>query len=138
MHRRFLIIGAILAGLSVALGAFGAHGLERLVSSESVLTFETGVRYQLYHSFALVIAGILFERFANKWIAYAGNLFLTGIVLFSGSLYLLTILKITETVGTRGIGLITPIGGLFFIGGWICLFFGIAAKTALPHNPNGK
>ncbi len=121
MHRLFLNTAAILLALAVALGAFGAYGLKKIVPLETIGTFETGVRYHFYHGFALLITGILFERFNNKWIKYAGYGFITGIILFSGSLYLLTLLKATDTVELSKIGIITPIGGVFFIAGWIAL-----------------
>lgn len=130
MHRSFLITAAALAGLAVVLGAFGAHGLKQVVSQESVGTFETGVRYHFYHSFALLVTGMLFERFRNKWTRYAGFSFIIGIVLFCGSLYALTFLKATQTVGLSGIGAITPIGGLFFIAGWVFLAGGLSVKTS--------
>jgi len=118
MHKGFLRWAALLGALAVALGAFGAHGLKQIVDSDSVATFDTGVRYQFYHVFALVAVAILYERFPNKWMRWAGNCFLIGILLFSGSLYLLTALKATDTVGLRGIGVVTPVGGVFFIAGW--------------------
>lgn len=129
MHKSFLNAGAALAGLAVILGAFGAHGLKKIVPPESVATFETGVRYHFYHSIALLAAGILYERFRNKWIKYAGYGFMLGILLFSGSLYLLIALKATNTVGLSGIGIITPFGGLFFIAGWIGLMIGFNTKS---------
>jgi uncharacterized membrane protein YgdD (TMEM256/DUF423 family) len=125
MHKGFLRTAAILGALAVALGAFGAHGLKKIVPPETVATFETGVRYQFYHTFALLAVAILFERFSARSLKIAGICFITGIVLFSGSLYILTLLQATNTVGLRGIGAITPIGGLFFIIGWILLFLGI-------------
>lgn len=129
MHKSFLAIASILAALSVALGAFGAHGLKKFVPPESVATFETGVRYQFYHTFALFLVAILFQTFPGKLLSMAGWLFLVGILLFSGSLYALTLLKATNTVGLKGIGIITPFGGLFFIAGWICLLIGILGGT---------
>jgi len=130
MHKGFLIIASILGALSVGLGAFGAHALKQIVPEESVATFETGVRYQFYHTFALIAVGILFQPFPGKWLVWSGWLFIVGIILFSGSLYLLTVLKGTNTVGLKGIGIITPFGGLFFIAGWICLLVGIIANSS--------
>ncbi len=121
MHKGFLVTGSALAGIAVILGAFGAHGLKKLVPAETVSTFETGVRYQVYHAFALILVGILAEKFNLSWMTYAGYAFMTGILLFSGSLYVLTALKATGTVGLSGIGIITPIGGLFFVTGWILM-----------------
>ncbi|MDF2192541.1 DUF423 domain-containing protein [Paraflavitalea sp. CAU 1676] len=128
MHKGFLTTAALLGALSVTLGAFGAHGLKKIVPPETVGTFETGVRYQFYHVFALLVVAILFEKFPGDWMRWAGLLFIIGIVLFSGSLYVLTALKATNTVGLSGIGAITPIGGLFFIAGWIAMFVAIIKK----------
>ena len=121
MHKPFLITACILAALAVILGAFGAHGLKQIVPPETISTFDTGVRYHFYHVFALMITAMLYERSRKGWIKFAGISFIAGIILFSGSLYLLTILKATETVGLSRIGIITPFGGLFFIAGWIAL-----------------
>lgn len=126
MHKGFLRTAAVLGVLAVALGAFGAHGLKKIVPAEAISTFETGVRYHFYHTLALLAVGILFEKFPQRNIRYAGICFITGIVLFSGSLYALTLLQATETVGLRGMGAITPIGGVFFIVGWIFLFLGVS------------
>lgn len=122
MSRRFIQYAALLAALSVALGAFGAHALKKYVDAAGITTFETGVRYQFYHSFALLSVGFLYRRMPGKLMEWAGILFVSGIVLFSGSLYALTFINATETVGLKGIGAITPLGGLCFIAGWICLF----------------
>jgi uncharacterized membrane protein YgdD (TMEM256/DUF423 family) len=128
MHRTFLLTASLFGVLSVALGAFGAHALKRIVSVSAVATFETGVRYQFYHCFALFIVAILYERFPGKLMSWSGNCFLLGIVLFCGSLYALTALDATENVGLRKIGIVTPFGGLFFIAGWLLLFFAILKK----------
>ncbi len=128
MHKTYLSAAALLGALAVALGAFGAHGLKQIVPPETVTTFETGVRYQVYHTLALLFVAILFERFPNKWLRWSGACYLIGILLFSGSLYLMTILKATDKVGLGGLGIITPIGGLFFIAGWLLLFAGVAGK----------
>jgi uncharacterized membrane protein YgdD (TMEM256/DUF423 family) len=128
MHRFFLITGSLLGALSVALGAFGAHSLKKIVSPEAVATFETGVRYQFYHTFALLLIAVLYEKFTNKWLVWAGNSFLAGIILFSGSLYLLALLNASSNVGLRKIGIITPFGGLFFIAGWLFLMWGVTRR----------
>ncbi|MBC7826659.1 MAG: DUF423 domain-containing protein [Chitinophagaceae bacterium] len=129
MHKGFLITGSIVGALSVILGAFGAHALKKIVPPESINTFETGVRYQFYHTFALLAVAILFEKFPGKWLASAGWLFIFGIILFSGSLYILTALKASGTVGLKGVGMITPIGGLLFVAGWLCLMAGIVSSA---------
>ena len=125
MNKTYLITGSLLAALAVILGAFGAHGLKKIVDADSVATFQTGVQYQMYHALALLATGILFERFSNKWIKWAGAGFIIGIILFSGSLYLLIALKAADQVGLKGIGIITPFGGIAFIIGWLFLFLGV-------------
>ena len=122
MSKRFIQYAAILGALSVILGAFGAHALKKIVEADHVATFETGVRYQFYHTFALLAVGILYRRMPGKLMEWAGILFISGVVLFCGSLYTLTLLEATDNVGLKSIGAITPLGGLCFIGGWICLF----------------
>ncbi len=128
MQKSFLIIGTILAGLAVVLGAFGAHGLKKLVGPETISTYQTGVQYQMYHALALLILGVLYERLQNSLLNFAGIFFIGGVVLFSGSLYLLASLNAMNKVGTTGIGLITPIGGLLFIIGWILLLISLLKK----------
>ena len=129
MHKNFLITASLFGALAVALGAFGAHGLKKIVDPDTVAVFQTGVQYQMYHTLALLLSAIIFEKFPNKWIKYAGTFFIIGIILFSGSLYLVTALKATEHVGLNGVGIITPFGGLFFIAGWLFLFLGIIKKN---------
>ncbi|MGZ5246786.1 MAG: DUF423 domain-containing protein [Flavitalea sp.] len=131
MHKGLLKIGAVMSAIAVALGAFGAHGLKKLVSAESVAVFDTGVRYQIYHALAILIVGILAERFTSQNIIRAGYSFLIGILLFSGSLYLLTFFKAQGVVGLSGIGIITPIGGLVFMLGWIFLVMGLRGSHKL-------
>ena len=128
MHKLYLGLGAFLAGLGVVLGAFGAHGLKQLVGPETVNTYQTGVQYQMYHAFALMLVGILYERLPNNLMNWSGILFLTGIVLFSGSLYLLASLKAMNKVGVSDIGIITPIGGVFFVVAWLLLVIAILRK----------
>ena len=128
MNRQFLSIAALLGALTVALGAFAAHKLKQMVSPDAVAIFDTGVRYQFYHVFALFLVALLSEKFNNKWMIWAGNCFITGIVLFSGSLYILTAMKAAETVGVKFIGVVTPLGGLFFIAGWLFLWKGVSGE----------
>lgn len=128
MHKIHLILGSILAGLGVILGAFGAHKLKQIVPPETVASYQTGVQYQMYHAFALLIVGILSERLSSNLINWAGAFFVLGIILFSGSLYLLASLKAMDKVGVSGIGIITPIGGLMFILGWILLLMAVIKK----------
>jgi uncharacterized membrane protein YgdD (TMEM256/DUF423 family) len=128
MNKSFLSIAALLGALSVVLGAFAAHSLKRMATEETVEVFQTGVRYQFYHVFALLMVALLSEKFSNKWMTWAGNCFIAGIILFSGSLYLLTALKIAATANARFVGVITPVGGLFFIAGWIFLWLGVSQR----------
>jgi uncharacterized membrane protein YgdD (TMEM256/DUF423 family) len=128
MQKIFLIIGTVLAGLAVALGAFGAHGLKKVVSPENVAVYQTGVQYQMYHALALVLVGILSERILNSYLSYAGVLFVAGIVLFSGSLYLIVSLYAMNKTVPTAVGILTPIGGLLFILGWICLLVSLLKK----------
>jgi uncharacterized membrane protein YgdD (TMEM256/DUF423 family) len=128
MHRNYLASGALFGAMAVVLGAFGAHGLKQIVEVETVQVFQTGVQYQVYHALALVGVGIIYERYPNRMVTWAGVFFIAGIILFSGSLYTITAFKATESIGIKGIGIITPFGGLFFIVGWILLFLGVMKK----------
>ena len=122
MHKGFVTTGALLAAIAVALGAFAAHGLKKIVAPETVQTFQTGVQYQMYHALALLLAGLLYEKCPQKYVRIAGYLFIAGIILFSGSLYTLTIAKAAEVTSLDKIGIITPQGGVCFIAGWLFLF----------------
>ena len=116
MERTFFILAALFGGLGVALGAFGAHALRSIVGPELLVTFETGVRYQMYHAFALMGVVVALSRWPQSSLAvWAGWLFVAGVVIFSGSLYALAL------SGQRWLGAITPLGGVAFISGWICL-----------------
>lgn len=115
--------GIIFSLLTVAIGAFGAHGLTQILTENGRLeTFKTAVLYQLFHSLALIIAGLLYDKYDSKKIRIASILFMLGIIIFSGSLYTLSISNI-------GIfGAVTPIGGVLFIVGWLYLFLSIKTK----------
>ena len=126
--KMFLILGTLLAGLAVALGAFGAHGLKKLVDAETVSIYQTGVQYQMYHALALIAIGILAQRIGNAWIHYAGFFFIGGIVCFSGSLYLLSSFRAMNKVVPTFVYPITPLGGILFILGWILLLFALLKK----------
>lgn len=128
MQKIYLVIGIILAGLAVGLGAFGAHGLKKIVSAEDVATYQTGVQYQMYHALALILVGLLSDRIYNGYITYGGVFFTAGVILFSGSLYLITSLHAMNKAIPKAIGVLTPIGGLLFIIGWICLLIGVIRK----------
>jgi len=115
VERVFFGLGALSAGLAVALGAFAAHGLRGRLSPEALVTFETGARYHMYHALALLAVAWAAARWPGGTTSAAGWLFVAGTVLFSGSLYLLAV------TGVRALGAITPFGGLAFIAGWIAL-----------------
>lgn len=128
MHKRFLKIAALTGALSVMLGAFAAHGLKNLLSAGNLQVFETAVRYQFYHVFALLAVGILYKEFPGKLMAWAGNLFVAGMILFSGSLYLLCYVK-HAAIPLNWLGAITPFGGAAFIAGWVMLFLAIIKRN---------
>lgn len=128
MHKGFIKTAAILGALSVALGAFAAHTLKGSISAYALEIFETAVKYQFYHVFALLAAGILYKEFNNHFLKWSGRLFTAGIILFSGSLYFLAFVKAAVIPGYNWIGAITPLGGLCFILGWLFIFFGVSKK----------
>lgn len=116
--KLFFITGSLFGLLAVMLGAFAAHGLQNSVDAKALAVFHTGVEYQFYHSFALLITGIVIHLFpTTRLLKIAGIAFLLGIIIFSGSLYLYVF------TANKVFGMITPIGGLSFIAGWICLSF---------------
>lgn len=123
MKKSFILAAAILGALAVLLGAFGAHALKDLLTTGQLQTYETGVRYHFYHVIALLAAAILYKEYPNKLIVWAGNFFIAGIVLFSGSLYMLS-----TTTGFKILGPVTPVGGACFIAGWLLLGFGCTKK----------
>jgi uncharacterized membrane protein YgdD (TMEM256/DUF423 family) len=120
MERFFFISGAIAAFIGVALGAFGAHSLRTKLSPEMLNIFEVGVRYQMYHALGLMAVAWAITRWPEANINAAGWAFIVGIIVFSGSLYLLTLTDV------RWLGAITPIGGLAFLVGWAILVWSVA------------
>lgn len=128
MQKGFIKTAVVFGALSVALGAFAAHTLKGSISNYALEIFETAVKYQFYHVFALIAVGILYEDFPGKILKWAGRLFIAGIILFSGSLYILAFFKAAVIPGYDWIGAVTPVGGLCFILGWIFIFIGISRK----------
>ena len=129
MHKKFLALAAISGGLAVVLGAFGAHSLERITNDEKILHgFQTGVQYQMFHSLALLAVALLYDKLPLAPVKWAGNCFIIGIIFFSGSLYLLTIFKIQGSPAVKYAGPITPLGGVLFIAGWVCLLIAAIKK----------
>jgi uncharacterized membrane protein YgdD (TMEM256/DUF423 family) len=129
MDRTFLLVGALAAFIGVGLGAFGAHGLRNRLSAEMLAVFETGVRYQMYHALAILVVALAVARLDGWLIRTAGWLFTGGIVLFSGSLYVLAL------SGVTALGAVTPLGGLAFLGGWACLTLAAFALAGVPIRP---
>jgi len=115
MDRLFFAIGALSGFIGVALGAFGAHALKNRLDPDLLAAFEVGVRYQMYHAFALLAVGWAQTRWAGKLLTASGWLFVAGTVIFSGSLYALSL------TGLRWLGAVTPVGGLALLAGWLCL-----------------
>ncbi|MEO0410118.1 MAG: DUF423 domain-containing protein [Cyanobacteria bacterium P01_A01_bin.135] len=115
MARLFLAAAAILGGLSVAGGAFASHALKAQLSDRALEIFETGAKYQMYHALALLLVALLLRSNASPWLSAAGVAFVVGVVLFSGSLYGLSL------SGVKVLGAITPLGGVAFLVGWGCL-----------------
>jgi uncharacterized membrane protein YgdD (TMEM256/DUF423 family) len=118
MTKLFIGAGALLAGLSVVLGAFATHTLNARITPERLEVFETGVRYQMYHALALLFLSWAVAQWPLWQVTWAGFLFIAGILIFSGSLYVLVL------TDTAWMGAITPLGGLFLIGGWLLLLWG--------------
>lgn len=116
MQSRYVVIGAIVAGLAVAFGAFGAHSLKETLTEHYLEIFETGVRYQMYHGLGILLVALLSDRLPSARLAlWSARLLLIGVIVFSGSLYILAL------SGTDWLGAITPIGGVAFLAGWACL-----------------
>src|SRR5512138_3194927 len=115
MERFFFVVGSASAFIAVGLGAFAAHALKARLDASTLATFEIGVRYQMYHALALLAVAWAHARWPGTPAAAAGWLFIAGTLLFSGSLYLLVL------SGARWLGAITPLGGLAFLAGWLCL-----------------
>lgn len=120
--RSLLALGSISAALAVAAGAFGAHGLKSILSPEMLVAYETAVRYHLYHAVAILVSGVLELHGISRHIRSAGWLFVAGTILFSGSLYGLTL------SGERWLGVVTPLGGVAFIGGWLMLAYAVLKR----------
>jgi uncharacterized membrane protein YgdD (TMEM256/DUF423 family) len=120
MAKLFLIVGSILGSTGVLIGAFGAHALKNLLESSGRLeTFETAVKYQFYHALALILLGILMSGQNHSFFQYSGYSYIAGTIIFSGSLYVLCLSGITK------FGMITPVGGLLLVAGWVFLMLGV-------------
>ena len=122
MNRKIAISGMIITAVTIAIGAFGAHGLRNLVDTDALNTFEVGVRYQMYHALAIVLLGFVSSPNRLKRIVF--TFFVLGILFFSGSIYLLSLNAVLPFDAAK-IGFITPIGGLMFILGWLRWSYGL-------------
>lgn len=126
-----------MALLAVALGALGSHSLRSALDPASLDTFEIGARYQFYHALGIIAVGLLLYWRKNNLLVLSGWLFLAGILLFSGSLYLLSISKLFN-LDTSVLGPITPVGGVAFIAGWACFIFATFQKNEKSYRRKGK
>lgn len=120
MNKRIIIIASVFGALAVVFGAFGAHSLKKIIDANQIAVWETGVKYHFYHTFALLFL-TTFARYKNNLINFSSYCFVFGIILFSGSLYLLAVKDYFNWTSLSFLGPITPIGGMFFILGWLSL-----------------
>jgi uncharacterized membrane protein YgdD (TMEM256/DUF423 family) len=122
-NKKITVLAAIMGTLTIIIGAFGAHGLKEIVSEKTITSFETGVRYQMYHVIVILIIGFsaFIDQKTQKWVS---RFFMVGILLFSGSIYLI-VMKDIFFINTKILSIVTPIGGLFLIIGWLRLTYGI-------------
>ncbi len=121
MGKNTIIIGGLFAALAVVLGAMGAHSLKGVLNPDLLKSFETGVQYQFYHALALIITALLQKNFKSKFFTYSSWFFVIGIILFSFSIYLLSLRELLNMPGLRVLGPLTPFGGISFILGWMFL-----------------
>lgn len=126
MNRKLIITGIVLLIIAILLGAFGAHGLKKIVSEDTIKTFDVGVRYQFYAAFGLLILGMNADKFNVNWNIFYNLLFI-GVLFFSGSIYLLVINDYVP-ISKKIIGPITPVGGLLQISSWVYLLFSFLKK----------
>ena len=127
--RRLFALGAVLAGTAVALGAFGTHALEARVPAGRVATWETGVRYHLVHALALMVLALARTKWAEKGLERAGTLMALGVLVFSGSLYLLVL------TDTPVLGAVTPLGGVLLLAGWAVAAWSVLRPSPAPFDP---
>lgn len=123
IDKKIVVTASFIGGITIVFGAFGAHGLKEIVNEESLNSFNTGVRYQMYHTLVLLIIGLSSKILDSikKWVF---RFMISGIILFSGSIYVLSLKELLST-DVSSIGFITPLGGFLFILGWLRLSFGI-------------
>jgi len=119
ISKKFLIMACLLMATAVSLGAFGAHGLKKIISVDMLVIYQTGVQYQFYHALGLLGVAFIAHINSTKLVNIAGNLMFTGVLIFSGSLYLLVILNL------KWLGAVTPIGGVLMVVSWVLLAWSI-------------
>lgn len=136
MHRKLFRIAAFLMALAVALGAFGAHLLKQLLTPSLLEGYQTATYYQMIHAIGMFIAGFLYKQYHSKKMWVAGQLFLFGIICFSGSIYLRVILSFAGYTSLGLFNLVTPLGGVLFMLGWLWLLFSISSKQGEKHTNN--
>ena len=125
LFRFFIAVAAVLGALAVILGAFGAHALKPKLTADQLNTFETGIRYHFYHALALLVLAFISMKLQSTLLPYVGYLWITGVVLFSGSIYLLATKAILGISHWNWLGPVTPIGGTLLIIGWILLLISV-------------
>lgn len=124
-NRTYVKAAAIFGALAVIFGAFGSHALSDMLQPAQLEAFKTAVAYQFYHVPALMSVGILYKRYHSRMLERAAEFFIAGMVLFSGSLYVSTLLHLSGRAGLGMFSFVTPLGGLLLVLGWICMFIGI-------------
>ncbi len=128
MQRTFFRTAAVLAMISVMLGAFGAHALKEHLSEQSLASFQTATTYMMSHAVALFIVGMMYRHYKKKTMVWSGNFFVMGIIMFSGSIYLRLALSYLGFEKLTIVNFVTPLGGLMFILGWLMLFVSIPPR----------
>jgi len=136
MHRKMFRSAAVLMAIAVTLGAFGAHLLKKLLTPSLLEGYQTATYYQMIHAIAIFIAGFLYKQYHHKKMWLAGQFFLFGILCFSGSIYVRVILSFAGYTNLGVFNLVTPLGGILFILGWLWLLFSIPNKTNDKHAVN--
>lgn len=135
MQRTFFRTAAFLAMISVILGAFGAHALKEIIPEKTLASFQTATTYMMTHAIALFIVGMMYRHYKNKTMIWSGNFFVMGIIMFSGSIYLRIALSYMGYEKLDIINIITPVGGLMFILGWLMLIVSIPPREQLEKAP---
>jgi uncharacterized membrane protein YgdD (TMEM256/DUF423 family) len=125
MRKKFFTTASIMGALAVFLGAFGTHLLKKLVPPNIFEAYETAIRYQFYHCFAILFIGFLYQKFRVKQFVWAGHCFVIGVIFFCGSLYALTLISVGKSDKIDALGAITPLGGIFLLAGWVLMLIGV-------------